>query len=186
PPARLPGRSRGSRGGYPGRTSGTTGTRRRRGPVEGFRKAPPRQGRERSRACRCPRGPARARRAAGARDRRGVAAGWRDATAARSCEGLGERDLEAVAHLLEASRGVDHVEAPRMLAGPLEVGLAHAREEGLLLALEPVGRAALAALPLVGGGGIEVEEECRVGLQARMHEALEAHHEIALQAAAAA
>jgi len=52
-----------------------------------------------------------------------------------------------------------------------------------LLALELVGRSALRALAPGCDGRVHVEEECRIGLQARMHEALQAHHEIARESA---
>src|SRR5258706_15251051 len=73
-----------------------------------------------------------------------------------------------------------------MFARALQVGLAHPHEELRLLALEAIRRPALRALAFVGELRIHVEEEGRVGLQPRVHEALEPHDEIARQAAPAA
>jgi hypothetical protein len=86
----------------------------------------------------------------------------------------------------EGARGIDHVEAPRIVACALEVGVAHALEECGRLALELVGRAPLRTLALVGDRRVEVEEERGIGLAPGVHDAFESEHGVARQAAASA
>src|SRR5258707_2641626 len=78
------------------------------------------------------------------------------------------------------------METPALLAGALEVGLAHAGKELRHVALELVGRAALGALALPRDGRIEVEEESRIRLQPGMHDLLEGELDLLREPAAAA
>jgi hypothetical protein len=78
------------------------------------------------------------------------------------------------------------VDARGKPARALQVGLAHAHEEVGLLALEAVGLAARGALASIRLGGIEVEEERRIRLQARVHQLLERLDHAGGHAAAAA
>src|SRR5258708_19919726 len=134
-------------------------TPRRRGRRAATRTGPRRPARGRTRPCRSRKGRAPGARAACDRAAPGPGATVRGARERASMESLREGHLDAVAHLLQSAGSVDQVEAPRMLAGALEIGIAHAREELGLLALELVGRVAARPLAPVGSPRITAEEK---------------------------
>ena len=184
--ARPRGRSRDSRDGCPARTNGTTGTAPQARPSRGDLAQHARGERAReldladARAAR-----ARGARAACARASASRRAARRGARATASCEGLCERDLEAVAHLA-AGRRRRRSRGSGASARARARGRLRARARRSPPARARSGRACGSARAAFRRPTrrIDVEEERRVGLQARMHEALEAHHEIARRARA--
>src|SRR5258705_10337959 len=140
------GGSRGNRDGCPARTNGTKGRCRTRGRLSVSRTGRSPRGRGRTPPCQCRRGRGRGVHGEASRAARGGASTRRGARDRASMESLGEGDLESVAHLLELPGCVHDMEATRMLACALEVGLADANEEFRLLPYEAIRRAALRAL----------------------------------------